>query len=289
MKKFFFFAAALVASVSMSAQYAHVNLEGLSQDAATSLEVGTVLATTDGGVVNVPFATTWKVVNAKTDSYGWFYAGENALNSDTLAVQGQDNGKDEDGGNPALTLKDYANGAALGFEATKNGYLTVFHKASSNKQYVVFEEGTAVGYEFAQLAKIGEAPEVICYEVKGVGEFNEVKEPINKVEEIVVKEGLVSKNGESAMRFPVYEGVKYHFGATGSKMTLLGVYFSEEKTDIYVSKAEGEAKLLLLTANGLPEGIENNTVAAKAVKTIVNGQIVIEKNGVKYNVLGAQL
>ncbi len=38
-----------------------------------------------------------------------------------------------------------------------------------------------------------------------------------------------------------------------------------------------------------PQGIDNTTIAPKAIKLIENGQIVIIKNGVKYNALGAQL
>lgn len=38
-----------------------------------------------------------------------------------------------------------------------------------------------------------------------------------------------------------------------------------------------------------PSAIENNTEAVKAVKTIENGQIVIIKNGVKFNAVGAKL
>ena len=40
---------------------------------------------------------------------------------------------------------------------------------------------------------------------------------------------------------------------------------------------------------GEGQAIENTTVKSKAVKTIENGQLVIIKNGVRYNALGAQL
>ena len=36
-------------------------------------------------------------------------------------------------------------------------------------------------------------------------------------------------------------------------------------------------------------GIENASANTKAVKRIVNGQLVIEKNGVLYNALGAEM
>ncbi len=40
---------------------------------------------------------------------------------------------------------------------------------------------------------------------------------------------------------------------------------------------------------GEGQAIENTTVKSKAVKTIENGQLIILKNGVRYNALGAQL
>ncbi|MCQ2334287.1 MAG: hypothetical protein MJZ89_00445 [Paludibacteraceae bacterium] len=287
MKKFFFFAAALVASVSMSAQYAHVDYSALSADEARSLSVGTVLAATAGGNVTVAFDDTWKSVNVKTDGYGWFYAGETALNTDTIGAQGQTNGKDADGGNPANTLLPYASGAALAFEATADGYLTVFHKGSSNKQYIVFEEGKAIGYEYAQLVKVADAPEAIAYTIAGEGEYNWVSAKIDFVQTIVPVaangDSIKSKNGEAAMRFPVYKDTKYLFGATGSKMSFLGAYFGTEA--ISVAKVGGEDKIELLPAVTV-SAVENVATEQKAVKYVKNGQLFIEKNGVIYNVLG---
>ena len=46
---------------------------------------------------------------------------------------------------------------------------------------------------------------------------------------------------------------------------------------------------VVLIVNNTPSAVENNAVAAKAVKMIENGQIVIINNGVRYNALGAQL
>ena len=49
-------------------------------------------------------------------------------------------------------------------------------------------------------------------------------------------------------------------------------------------------RIKLATLNeALPQGIEEVVAAGKAVKVIENGQIVIIKNGVRYNALGAQL
>jgi hypothetical protein len=49
-----------------------------------------------------------------------------------------------------------------------------------------------------------------------------------------------------------------------------------------------ETNTLTITFPTKEEGIENTVVNVKVVKTIENGQLVIIKNGVKYNVQGAQ-
>ena len=54
-------------------------------------------------------------------------------------IQGQDNPKDEDGGNPALTMKPAVGGAVIKLEAKKNGWVYIVAKLSTNKQYMVFE------------------------------------------------------------------------------------------------------------------------------------------------------
>ena len=40
---------------------------------------------------------------------------------------------------------------------------------------------------------------------------------------------------------------------------------------------------------GEPSAVDNTTIATKVVKTVVNGQVVIIRDGVRYNLLGAQL
>ena len=49
-----------------------------------------------------------------------------------------------------------------------------------------------------------------------------------------------------------------------------------------------KAEVQLLISNG-ETGVENVKISNEAVKRIVDGQLVIEKNGVRYNVLGAEL
>ena len=48
-------------------------------------------------------------------------------------------------------------------------------------------------------------------------------------------------------------------------------------------------KVVMTIGNGAPEGVENVDAAVKAIKRLVNGNVVIEKAGKKYNVNGANL
>ena len=47
--------------------------------------------------------------------------------------------------------------------------------------------------------------------------------------------------------------------------------------------------VVIVMDNGTTTAIDNTVMGEKAVKTFENGQLVIIKNGVKYNALGAQL
>ena len=40
---------------------------------------------------------------------------------------------------------------------------------------------------------------------------------------------------------------------------------------------------------GDEDAVENTTIKANTIKTIENGQVVIIKDGIRYNLLGAQL
>jgi len=60
------------------------------------------------------------------------------------------------------------------------------------------------------------------------------------------------------------------------------------KVTIKETVAGFRIKMATLNEN-LPQGIENAEVAPKAEKFFRNGQLIIRKNGVEYNALGAQL
>ena len=57
--------------------------------------------------------------------------------------------------------------------------------------------------------------------------------------------------------------------------------------NIVVDALNSKGKAIKATLKGIEQGIEDVDAAAKAIKTIKNGQLIIEKNGVQYNAQGA--
>lgn len=79
------------------------------------------------------------------------------------------------------------------------------------------------------------------------------------------------------------------FDATSVELTA-----AAEEIRVYSKSLDGKADakwqiVSVVVPGGEQQGVENVKAAGKVVKTIENGQVVIIKNGVKYNALGAQL
>ena len=250
MKKILLSAAALMVAMSMNAQelcsFNTDNSLGLSDD-GTTLTAGTVIGETQSIVAKIGADDTYKKQDAT------FTIGDGII---VGGLQGATNPKDADGGVPATTLKQPASGAFLLFEAKADGYLYVLHKASSNKAYSVFEEGTAISYTFAAIGdastELGAVYEfTLPYEV--VNEQFAVQNPIEWAEQEFLKatnpdayaahwkeetadDGTVKKtwdpaikiNGLGVIKFPVYKDCKYIVNANGSKITAAGFAFSTE-------------------------------------------------------------
>ena len=151
MKKFFFFAAALVASVSVNAQFVQFSHDGLNADAVTAIPAGTALGSNDAFVATTAFEDSYKIVNLKNAGFGWVVVDGQVLCADTLGIQGNTNPKDADGNSPATAYTVPVSGAVFQVEAKADGVLMIVHKASSNKQYTVFENNIPVGYHFAMI------------------------------------------------------------------------------------------------------------------------------------------
>ena len=100
------------------------------------------------------------------------------------------------------------------------------------------------------------------------------------------------------MANPKYDFLAYRVKCTADEAALLTVgrkvkvtatlqHFYKEADGVVTNMAETVAGGTVEIIYG--EGIENTFDNAKAVKTIENGQVVIIRNGVKYNVIGAEM
>ena len=252
MKKFLLSAAALVAAMSVNAQEVCSFNPGNSMELAddgTALTAGTVIGETASIVAKIGADDTYKKQDATF-----------TVGNETVAggLQGATNPKDADTGTPATTLKEPASGAFLVFEAKADGYLYVMHKASSNKAYTVFEEGTAISYTFAAIGDettdLGAVYQyTLPYEV--VNEQFAVQNSIEWAEQEFLKNTAPDKyaahwteaedgtkswtaikiNGLGVIAFPVYKDCKYIVNANGSKITPAGFAFSTEDNVIIKS------------------------------------------------------
>ena len=256
MKKILLSAAAIFAAMSMNAQefcsFNPDNALNLDTENGTALTAGTVIGETTSIVATVGADDTFKPQSATFIANGEPISG---------GLQGGTNPKDADGGTPATTLLQPASGAFLVFEAKADGFLYVMHKASSNKAYSVFEEGTAISYTFAA---IGDAATdlgavyqfTLPYEVEN--EQYVVKNPIEWAEQEFLKNTAPDKytahtstdaegkttwdaikvNGLGVIKFPVYKDCKYIVNANGSKITAAGFAFSTEDNILIQSSDE---------------------------------------------------
>ena len=278
MKKFLLSAAALVAAMSMNAQvFQMVGADhGLTSE-ASAVEAGKVWGTIDGALdITNAFANDHKIVDCKNHDYIKVLIDGNEILT-TGGVQGSGNPVDEDGANCALSLKPAVSGAVIQLDAKKDGFVYIVAKLSTNKQYVVFEEGSAMGYKIAMEVEDARIPSnVLNLEVKGEGEYNYI--PEGRQVQWVIREYLndieatTAGNGLGVFYFPVAKDCKYLAHATGSKISWSGIYFSEnEAASIKVAKEDGTEFSILAD----PASV--NTIKADA------------QNGAAFNAAGQQV
>lgn len=251
MKKSLLIVAALAATMSVNAQeviYFGESLIGtINKDAAVDVAGETELGATESITLYTGADTSYKQVSingpkneAGDTSYKKvIFDGETALTetyitdlgADQGGIQGVDNPKDINGGSTASTFNDFASGTFFKITANADGYVYVVNKMSSNKQYMVFEEGSALAYEAAMGI---DYQTVAAYDLYEYGDESgyiylegDLASGVSTVETIT---GIgSSNNGVGYIGFPVYAECDYTFGASGSKMSALAVYYSAEE------------------------------------------------------------
>ena len=267
MKKILLSAAAVFAAMSLNAQeictFNPDNVLNLDADNGSALTAGTIIGETESIIATIGADDSYKPQDVASIINGAESKG---------GLQGSTNPKDADGGTPSSTLIQPASGAYLQFEAKADGFLYVIHKASSNKAYTVFEEGSAIGYTFAAFGNKEPLPEVYQFTIEGGGEYNYISETDRTKIDFAEQEWLkvnnpefyeanwaaqddgttkwtnVSANGLGVIKFAVAKDCKYIVNANGSKITAGGFVFSKEDNvliqsgDVVIYKGEGAAE-----------------------------------------------
>ena len=336
MKKFFFFAAALMVSAAAMAtaevytpSQTDYPTEAEVKDGTasrTAVDAGTVLYTGTAFDVKNAFATTYQRVGLNANAYTTLTMnGSNIVVPDQWGIQGNDNPKDADGGNPALTNVAPSQGAVYQIDVKQDGVIYVFHKASSNKHYTVFEiygtEATSLGYDFAMItcpgtaeANKGKVPflaGILCkdiitdtlitytptvgddgYVVSGGIVFPEIpllREDVPTYGKIA-DSTLVQKNGAYARNglgvIAFPVAANTSYYVNACGSKMSLAAIAFETEAVTVKVTDGTNEIELYSS--VHTAVEN-VEAVKVNKVIENGMLIIEKNGVRYNALGQKL
>ena len=283
MKKILLSAMAFVAAMSANAQVFQMDGEaqGLTSD-LSDVEAGKAWGSIDGALdISNAFATQHKVVDCKNDDYNKVIIDGNEILTKG-GVQGNDNPKDADGTGVGASLKEPVSGAVIALTAQKDGWVYIISKLSTNKQYVVFEEGAPIGYKIAMENKDARVADgVINVEFKGEGEYNnisiEMEEYQNGMPWVIRKylndpEAESAGNGLGVFYFPVAAGCNYYASASGSKISWSGIYFSEneaEKIELTGATEDGTA-ISKVIVSGDATGIQDVNTAAQSTSAIFN-------------------
>ena len=336
MKKFFFFAAAMMVSAAAMAtaevytpSQTDYPTEQEAKDGAakTAVEAGTVFYTGTAFDVKNAFATTYQRVGLAANQYSKLTMNgvDIVANADQWGIQGNDNPKDADGGNPALTNVAPSQGAVYQVDVKQDGVIYVFHKASSNKHYTVFEiygtEATSLGYDFAMITCPGTAEAnkkkvpflegILCkdiitdslitysptvdadgYVVEGGIVFPEIpmlREDVPTYGKIA-DSTLVQKNGAYARNGLGVIAFPVYAGSSyyvnACGSKMSLAAIAFETEAVTVKVSDGTKEIELYSS--VHTAVEN-VEAVKVNKVIENGMLIIEKNGVRYNALGQKL
>ena len=335
MKKFFFFAAALMVSAAAMAtaevytpSQTDYPTEAEVKDGATrtAVDAGVVFYTGTAFDVKNAFATTYQRVGLNANAYTTLTMnGSNIVVPDQWGIQGNDNPKDADGGNPALTNVAPSQGAVYQIDVKQDGVIYVFHKASSNKHYTVFElfngEATSMWYDFAMITCPGTAEAnkgkvewlagVLCKDI--------ITDSLITYNPAADGDGYVIENGIVFPEIPLLREDVPTYGkiADSTLVQKNGAYARNglgviafpvaANTSYYVNACGSKMSLAAIAfeteavAVKVSDGTNEielyssvhtaveNVEAVKVNKVIENGMLIIEKNGVRYNALGQKL
>lgn len=276
---------------------------------AAAVEAGKVLCSSANVDMKAAFDDTYKIVAlwGETDAVNTVAIDGTSYDM-PMGIQGQSNPKENTLGNGGQQ-----SGAVFQFDVKEDGILYVFGKFACNKNYYVWEGDVAnmaaMPVAFTMTAAQANDGKVVGYTLPadkdgyykvGAGYDDGTKylaadqcTEIYNIEATTAENVPATKsctiwnNGGNALgviAFPVYKDAeKYFVNACGSKVTVNGFVFVKGGDKVgAVTFSKGETAGI--------SGIAAASVAKKAVKkALVNGRLVIEKNGKQFSVAGAQV
>lgn len=287
MKKNLLLVAALMAGVCANAQE-YVQIQGSAlglTSEVTPLTAGTALGECDAFALSVAFDDSYKLADLKCNNYNKLVIDGTEI-STADGIQGNSNPKDVNGANPATTTPPSVpvTGAVLQINTKKDGYIYVWGKLSSHKNYTVFGEGSAIGYQLVmQTPTLGK----LDITVQGEGEYNFVMNPIPWPEVIFTGDeaSAVKENGLGVIKFFAYADCTYLVNACGSKISVGGAWYDAEGDAVVEIKGTTEdgAEVPAFGLYGSGAGIDNAVVAdvvAEEVYTISGQKATAAATGV---------
>ncbi len=303
MKKILLSAVALVAAMNMSAQtesaFMDVDALGLSSD-ATAVTGGTVMCSSESVEMIAAYDCDYKATAlAGSDD------AQNQISIDGVTydlakgAQGQTNPTENNLGTiqaDGTCMGGQVAGAVYKFNVKADGYLYVFSKLSSNKNYYVWEgpaPSTAallVAYKVRGRLTDGSYDVNIDFPGNNDGYYvapNATYDDGTKTQQLQVIDPNMGekKNMQGVIAFPVWKDAgEYYVNACGSKITCDGFVFIPGATDIATvgfSKSGGESAISTVKA-AAQNGVAYNVAGQKVANdfkgmVIVNGKKMIQK------------
>ena len=303
MKKMLLSAAMLIAACSVNAQTiyavdgeAFMTAQGAADPGtATTITAGTVITDNDDFTLSIGGEDGYKASGAQANNYETVTFGDVKMDLNGLSgITGSNNPKGPAGEDPASTFVAPAQGAYFNLYAKKDGVVYIVQKASSNKAYSVFEEGTCLAYDFAMQLNEGADPNdnpcgsILSYSLAADAEGyydtskGKILWPIQYYHSDIDPSLVASAgNGFGVIKFNVYAECNYIFNAIGSKMTLGGVCYSESPVDVVIGGTDDEGNempaIKLMSADGsvgITEVIADEAADADAPAYNIAGQRV---------------
>lgn len=251
MKKNLLFVAALMAGLSLSAgEVGKIDTLALGvSGTASPLTAGTIVAQTASVTMSIAFDDNYKSTSIVANEFTAISIDGNEFSN---GIQGGTNPKDANGITPNFSLSVPVGGAAFKLDVKADGFIYILHKASSHKAYTVFENGSAMGYDFAMNTTNDLLSPIFKWTLAGEGEYNYIPagDTIDWPEKYVTgyadwltanATDKIGAGGMGYIKFPVFKDCSYIVNANGSKITCSGFYFS----------ATGKEKVELIGATNL--------------------------------------